>query len=441
MSNFNQEQRFNGSSPHSSEAPVYNNEESEASKWLTWAKEEEERFQTKVVRPFIPTTEHSSHNSSNVLQHDPPLEFFFQSCDDFFKQMTSEQPLCFCKKPAHRTFEHGAILQCAKVSEQRVHFAKDDYPCVFHVHETSWSKIRENFTEGRMVDIEYSELKSCPSYNITYCAVFDLLKNRDDFPPLGLPSCICGQPVILWTTIGIDHQPRYFFICEEQVINRGWNLEVDPDRGFEEQDKERQLPPESHLQNLLAALCGYNSREDHVAEGESKEGRPTGPSHLMIPTSVLGRMQSQTSNSAPLISDKEREMERLKLQNALLTLTIQREEKEAQQRIQYSKNEMVQVLDRLKQAEQTREEKLSSTDMSLKAEIISRQNYQNMLAHSEIKLVKLFMEKGELKDNYLSYREKVKRKYLQDKELVNKCKVCYQRDKEFVTLPCHHYGR
>jgi hypothetical protein len=102
---------------------------------------------------------------------------------------------CFCQKPANRyyTLEYGPILECASYNKSSPHY-NPKYMCGFHVHELSWIKLHVQMKQGYSVCSRYTELRACPLYNFTYCAMFKV-KNDYKTATVNIPTCFCGKPV------------------------------------------------------------------------------------------------------------------------------------------------------------------------------------------------------------------------------------------------------
>ncbi|KAG2204836.1 hypothetical protein INT47_004111 [Mucor saturninus] len=102
---------------------------------------------------------------------------------------------CFCKRPVSRyyTLEYGAILECASYDETKPFF-NPRFVCGFHVHEIAWLRLYEQLLQGYTICSRLVELRACPLFNFTYCALF---KVHNDYPsvPVGLPTCFCRKPI------------------------------------------------------------------------------------------------------------------------------------------------------------------------------------------------------------------------------------------------------
>lgn len=116
---------------------------------------------------------------------------------------------CFCKRPVHRyyTLEYGPILECASYDETKP-FYNPRFICGFHVHEISWLRLFEQLNDGYSICSRYVELRTCPLFNFTYCALF---KVQNDYRsiPVGLPTCFCGKSIkMVYNQIKDKHQER-----------------------------------------------------------------------------------------------------------------------------------------------------------------------------------------------------------------------------------------
>lgn len=496
-------------------------EEPAASKWHTWAKEEDKHSDTPSPRinhntPTIKPS-HVTLQQQQQQYNEMPRKFTLQSHEDPFLLVTSDPPLCFCKKPANRSFtiEYGPILECASYDTnieegQEANTTKVDklrswkarYTCGFHVHERSWLKLRQAFLKGHAIDPDYSELQSCPLYNFTYCTIFYVTNAFDKVPPLILPKCFCEKPVILRQVnhTYAENRPHYFFRCEHAPIEGhrkcNWKLEANEvafprpktrihDRVSEEeyrkyfstpptqQSQQPQPKSQQHQHDLLATLTGISSsatatttappslssqpnasssnNNNNIIDFESLKEKLSTATTTLVPTSVMGKKQqpsltrsssTTTTASSPVITSPVKidlDAEELKFQNLHLQKTLERVRKESQQRIQSIQNEMEQALDKLTLVEMDCKEELSSMNFDLREEIVLRENCQNKLAHNEIKLANLIMDKDRLAEEYASYREEIKLKYGKEEER-NKCKVCFHRAIEYVLIPCYHYA-
>ncbi|KAI9485705.1 MAG: hypothetical protein EXX96DRAFT_604000 [Benjaminiella poitrasii] len=115
-------------------------------------------------------------------------------------------PHCFCKKPADYIFtlEYGPILQCANYSKslvvttnQEINKEQQQGVCGFHIHQDSWTKFSEKLVNGHYICSEYMELRACPMYNFTFCALFGVNNDYRKEPP-NWPLCFCNKPVVAY---------------------------------------------------------------------------------------------------------------------------------------------------------------------------------------------------------------------------------------------------
>lgn len=124
---------------------------------------------------------------------------------------------CFCGKPAHRvyTLEYGPVLECGTFDMEQADSQKSKFICGFHVHETSWISFRNLLKDGNTVNSEYSELRTCPQYNFTYCAMFHIKNEYKLDPSTKLPECFCRRPVAM----RVHNKDAIQFACKNAFID------------------------------------------------------------------------------------------------------------------------------------------------------------------------------------------------------------------------------
>lgn len=142
-----------------------------------------------------------------------------KQCEGRHFQLESElskyfSPLsCFCKRPVSRyyTLEYGPILECASYDETQPYY-NPRFVCGFHVHELAWLSLYEQLEQGTLICSRLVELRACPLFNFTYCALF---KVQNDYrsEPVGIPTCFCHKPIKM---------------VHEQVIKKPSLLEYQP---------------------------------------------------------------------------------------------------------------------------------------------------------------------------------------------------------------------
>ncbi|KAL9543423.1 hypothetical protein MBANPS3_008126 [Mucor bainieri] len=246
--------------------------------------------------------------------------------------------LCFCRKQAHRVFtsEYGPVLVCSNFDvdpKTTTNKASSKYVCGFHVHETSWLKFRDTLKEGKHVNIDYVELRSCPLYNFTFCAIFRTSNKFDMNPPIVLPKCFCHKPVIMRinrTTHSVSfackngdvdgakkcswilpaHQvafPRpsfhiHNYISQDEYASRKQETLAEKVLCSEQptSDSSQPTPPpavpaEGHQADLLATLSrpssnNNNSTLDSISEENVQQPKATSAmKSLIIPTCVMAK--------------------------------------------------------------------------------------------------------------------------------------------------------
>jgi hypothetical protein len=199
----------------------------------------------------------------------------FKPTEEQLAIVSSDPPLCFCKKPAHRscTLEYGPILECSSFSvdpfsssNDEVNKKKNMYTCGFHVHEISWNKFRQTLQRGETIYAEYAELRACPLYNFTFCTMFYITNHFDKVPPTQLPDCFCKKSVKLLETkshsSGIN---KIYFACKngnvEGAKKCSWKLEA----------KEVAFPRPKHRLHSYVDLEAYHDYLDQVIKNKSAE--------------------------------------------------------------------------------------------------------------------------------------------------------------------------
>jgi hypothetical protein len=157
-----------------------------------------------------PMTERSYNNSSNKNNYIVPTH-------DQIELVMSDPIRCFCGKPAHKsyTFEYGPIFECGTFATEQTDKQDTKFICGFHIHEISWISFRNLLKAGNTVNSEYSELRTCPQYNFTYCAMFHIKNQYKLDPPTKLPQCFCRRPV----TMRIHPKNGIQFACKNAFVD------------------------------------------------------------------------------------------------------------------------------------------------------------------------------------------------------------------------------
>ncbi|KAG2198811.1 hypothetical protein INT47_000727 [Mucor saturninus] len=327
----------------SNSSSAYSNEPM-TSKWHTWAQEEAQHQKQVSHSPKIVHGRPSNMVEPTPSKSQPTLPTASQL------KLLDNPTHCFCKKPAHReyTSEYGAILECASYGYEGPPLAsyQDKYTCGFHVHETSWLQHQHQLKEGLTIQSDYPELRTCPLYNFTFCAVFHVTNHHDKTPPSVLPDCYCGHRVKFCAT-----RHHMYFACPGQsnaaFKKCVWKLEAKdvaftkpkhrlhtyisheaylqrlqlqeegphhppPQQQQQQQQKSPTLSKSQHFNNLLDSLNATATRatgtitspssvQDEMisAEISPQQQQQQRLMHaLIVPTAVLAKKQPSVSNSS-----------------------------------------------------------------------------------------------------------------------------------------------
>ncbi|GAN03622.1 hypothetical protein MAM1_0044c03077 [Mucor ambiguus] len=146
---------------------------------------------TRTSSPLPQSAQQQSANTRNVSATNEMLDIVLPSPTQ-----------CFCRKQARRVYtsEYGPILVCSNFGVDpatTTNKVSSKYVCGFHVHEISWIKFCDTLRATNHVNIDSVELRSCPLYNFTFCAIFRTSNKFDMNPPVVLPKCFCHKPVIM----------------------------------------------------------------------------------------------------------------------------------------------------------------------------------------------------------------------------------------------------
>ncbi|KAK4517774.1 uncharacterized protein ATC70_001118 [Mucor velutinosus] len=279
--------------------------------------------------------QHQQHQQQTSSTHN------LTATSDMLNIVLPNPTQCFCRKRAHRVYtsEYGPILVCNNFDVDpatTTNKASSRYVCGFHVHEISWIKFCDTLRATHHVNIDYVELRSCPFYNFTFCAIFRTSNKFDMNPPIVLPKCFCHKPVIMRinrTSHSISfackngdvdgakkcswilpaHQvafPRPNFnihnsISHEEYMNRKQETLTEkvlcpeqpapmPFGKYPDQPTPPALPTEGHQADLLATLSQPSSNNsntlDSISDSNIHQPKPTlAMKPLIIPTCVMAK--------------------------------------------------------------------------------------------------------------------------------------------------------
>ncbi|KAI7899094.1 uncharacterized protein BX663DRAFT_518894, partial [Cokeromyces recurvatus] len=410
---------------------------------------------------------------------------------------------------------------------------KSKFICGFHVHERSWNEFREQLKKGHTVNSEFSELRTCPLYNFTYCTVFHLTNSYLLEPPTKLPDCFCQRPVVMrfknnliqfvCKNISVDGARKCSWILPANEVafprpQHRIHTRVSQDIYLDQkQEKKKSLSntrqsdiitekpstsstssstphpvktmKEQHKFDLLAALSASSSIKDE--QNQMKQLPPI--KSLIVPTCVMVKKKkreqqekekqvsykfvsptsspslSSSSSASPslhsstvtspvtehvnLTSAIDHHDEIIALRKELETVKIQveqvlqdniklRSEHEQSLRDNNQKDEFIQDLTNKLQRHK---DKLAEFQTILyrnknenDEEVILRMNCQERLSNIELEVVHWMNENEKLKEELYLCREENKKLSTEDER--TKCKVCFNRNIEYILLPCFHFA-
>ncbi|RCH88175.1 hypothetical protein CU098_008179 [Rhizopus stolonifer] len=161
---------------------------SPANAWQSWVEEH-----------TTPTERQSTSRSLPKKKTQTITKTTYIPAKEHLEKILPFPSLCFCKKPAYRsyTLEFGPVLECGNYQvDLDNNLVKTKYICGFHVHEMSWEKLQNRIILEEEIIADHPELRACPLYNFTFCAMFHLTNDYLNIPP-STPTCFCNEPVVV----------------------------------------------------------------------------------------------------------------------------------------------------------------------------------------------------------------------------------------------------
>jgi hypothetical protein len=458
---------FNHHSTNKRRSPTKSTE-SKASQWQHWA---EEQTDSAYEKEFNQRSLHIRH------AHKPAKEIL--------DKILPSLPLCFCNKPAYRSFtlEYGPILECGnyQLAADNNHI-KIKYVCGFHVHERSWNKLRKKLSEGGLITADHPELTTCPLYNFTFCVTFYLTNQYPKCPP-SLPVCFCNRTVILRespTKPPSDQSRLFEFTCANCDIEGvkpkcSWILRakevafprpkhkihriVDAEEYTDtkpsplaannssnnnnprhiSKDHQQGLlctltlnPQLSYMNNFQALKIADTSVNPEPSSSNSTSGSASPRYSSLVPTSVMVKRSTSPKsvasgshgNTCPLekkVQEQELHISRMKAQLSQMNAKMEGVES------------MVKLFKRAledMQLDVHRHRHMFQEEQGL------RRHTQSRLSSIELDVVQMLEEKEQL----LAEIHDLTRDEEHSNE-AEKCRVCFNRPVEYVLLPCFHYGK
>ncbi|KAI8636966.1 hypothetical protein BD408DRAFT_425351 [Parasitella parasitica] len=486
-------------------------------RWLNWIQEEaqENRKQRPLNRraPSSPVTSSPTAAPTKPSFTPPPntnLNANTRLISPSKEQLDVILPMpvqCFCGKKAFRTYtsEYGPVLVCSNFEldpATTLHKTQSKYVCGFHVHEISWTKFCDTLKATNLVSLDYVELRSCPLYNFTFCAIFRISNKFELNPPIVLPKCFCHSPVtmrisransaIIFACKNGDvdgakkcswvlpaHQvafPRpnfHIHNCishEEYMVKKHKTLTekiASPQQPPTRSPGNHLAPPaEGHQADLLATLHSNNSNSlDTISETDVQLLKPTGSKPLIIPTCVMAKRptsmpvlsRSSSASSCSNVTSPVMSSDPTVNPNTTSALNIEKNQQFFSLKFEMDKltNENSQLksaidslttkfdslaskADRLKVKTADLQTELHRNKNEHNEQNILRINCQERLSKIELDVVHLMNDNEKLKEEVLVMVEE-KTKSGKDDEL-NKCRLCFTRNIEYCLLPCYHYA-
>ncbi|CAO3632569.1 unnamed protein product [Mucor fragilis] len=479
-------------------------------KWLSWVQQEARQkpeHRTLARRapasPMVRSVSSSTASTAATLPPSPPppqqqnaAACSLAATNEMLDIVLPSPTQCFCRKQAHRVYtsEYGPVLVCNNFDVDPATTttkASSKYVCGFHVHELSWIKFCETLRATKHVHIDYVELRSCPLYNFTFCAIFRTSNKFDMNPPIVLPKCFCHKPVIMRinrTNRSISfackngdidgakkcswilpaHQvafPRPSFDIhncishEEYVSRKHQTLEekvLCPQQPAHDLLAPPAMPTEGHQADLLATLSRPSSNNNNASEANVQLPKPASAmKSLIIPTCVMAKRptpqpSSGSNATSPVMSletaalpapnakvDEQQQLALLK--NEVSKMKGENSQlKSAISDMTASFQDLASKYDRLKGKTTDLQSELHRSKNEHNEQSVLRINCQERLSKIELDVVHLMNDNEKLKEEVLVMLEE-KSKSGKDEEL-NKCRLCFTRNIEYCLIPCYHYA-
>lgn len=402
---------------------------------------------------------------------------------------------CFCGKPAYigYTLEYGPILQCGRLGTEASEDQKTKFVCGFHVHENSWLSFRAAQLKKPlfMISLDYSELRTCPLYNFSYCAMFRVINNYALASPIELPQCFCRRPAVMC----INHKNGIQFACQKASIDGAskcnWKLPakevafpspkhrihryVDKEKYIEMRERLRKVLLSEHIDkehrqrekyrnDSLDALSASSTTQespplassmtmakedqdqDNVIsfedltlqeQGLQAEGSATSKTWI-VPTCMLSdpnktnQKQAQLPQSVPSFTLSNLSSSSTTNWSIMSSQNPSDEIRTLRMTCHPQRSIIEQQKEVINQERGKLQTEAFNSSQNLEDEISITQNCQKRLSDLEIDLIRLEIEEEELIE--------AKNKLAKVRKL-NRCIVCYTYNIEYCLVPCYHYGK
>lgn len=352
---------------------------------------------------------------------------FYRPTQEQLDRVSITQPICFCKKPAHKsyTLEYGPILECANYGNE---ILEATYVCGFHVHEFAWNKLLNILSKKKEIRVDHPEFRACSMFNLTFCSLFSITNHYPKRPP-SLPLCFCDRPVIMRETREIE------FTCQNCDIEGArpkcsWVLPAQqiaypkPDRRLHHRVSQETYSEikqarldwiKSQIEKIDLALSPSSSSSSLSSSPCITDFSENSPNTTFIPTSVLIKKKQLVLNRDESTEHLNRQIDELQITNDACK----------------SEYEMtLPAFQRVKTELEKQQDELHKIQYEKKQALRTRIDLQEKLSGLEENLEKMIVEREALL---------AKIKENESQELISdKCKVCYQNTIEYALTPCFH---
>ncbi|KAI8091469.1 uncharacterized protein B0P05DRAFT_527681 [Gilbertella persicaria] len=475
----------------------------EATQWASWVDKEVQQHSDQTIDSLPEKLHRISPNASATTiplhyqqQQQQNKGYYVIPNKEQLAAILPEKTLCFCSKPAYRsyTLEYGPILECGNFandptidSDPPIHRLQKQFVCGFHVHETSWKRVCDQIRQKNTVHSEYTELRTCPLYNFTYCTMFRLTNSFKMDTPTILPECFCHRPVVM----RIHPKEGVQFACKNSFVDGApkcsWVLKasevafprpkyrihtfVDNDTYIQQkQHKVKEIKKKSaedyereHKHELLAALTGssHNIPEeklcllnqkainfnDLVLEEEKRQKALIVPTCVMANKKAPRQLSTTTSTSScssassavtSSIQYFSADMEIIVKENADLKLDVTKNRRTIEL-LNASMDDIKQKNTKLKTEVSRLQKDMYRSQNEKEEETVLRMNCQERLTSIELDFVRLMNEKEKIQEELLLHIEE-KKKLSGHEDDRTKCVLCFTQLIEYCLVPCYHYA-
>ncbi|KAI8971071.1 hypothetical protein BDB01DRAFT_731072 [Pilobolus umbonatus] len=168
--------------------------------------------------------------------------------------------------------------------------------------------------KGENLCVDHPELKACPSFNLTFCSMFDVTNDYPKIPPT-YPLCFCKKPVRIIDTS--EEDLRIYFGCQNTVMDRpkcSWLMlgrdiafprqkhtihqYVDEDTYFKnKQDKLDMIKKNRHLEQIQEAVMKGEEKLKGTTEDKAKHKMNTASNRVETTVNMLDKAENKKEMS------------------------------------------------------------------------------------------------------------------------------------------------